>query len=274
MTRLPVSSTSAGERSSVISRVPKPSFATLTKGVTRMLYPHDEPPWTPQHTGALFRSFRTSAPPDFQRQILECVAQRQQAQEQRRMGWRLLQASWPGHRAWRAGMLRRHRRWPGHVIAMVGCCALVLGTGLAWWAMQTGLAAPLTPVLLVSRVVSQLPYTPGVPAEAPGRVHHPGGGGRAEPQEPTGHVASPLEPSASAPQMQTGQGMDGNTTSQAGDDPERALRMPVFVPYLSAPKVRHLPTHKLTQRSGRPRGEPGKSSRLRARPGTSQQAPG
>jgi hypothetical protein len=150
----------------------------------------------------------------------------------------------------------------------------VLGTGFAWWAMQTGLAAPLMPVLLVSRVASQLSYTPGVPAEAPGRVHHPGGGGRTEPQEPTGHVASPLEPSPSASQLQTGQGVDGSTASQAGDDPERALRMPVFVPYLSAPKVRHLPTHKLTQRSGRPRGEPGKSSRLRARPGTSQQAPG
>ena len=36
-----------------------------------MPYPHDEPPWTPQHTRALFRLFQTSAPPDFQRQILE-----------------------------------------------------------------------------------------------------------------------------------------------------------------------------------------------------------
>jgi hypothetical protein len=274
MTRLPVSSTSAGGRSSVISRVPKPSFATLTKGVTRMLYPHDEPPWTPQHTRALFRLFQTPAPPDFQRQLLECVAQRQHIHKRRRMGWRLLLAPWSRRYAWRAETLRRHRRWPGHVMAMAGCCGLVLGTSLAWWAMQTGPAAPLTPVLLVSRVVSPLPDTPGVSGEAPGRGNHPWGDGRAEPQEPAVHVASPLEPSASAPQMQTGQGMDGNTTSQAGDAPERALRMPVFVPYLSAPKVRHLPTHKLTQRSGRPRGEPGKSSRLRARPGTSQQAPG
>jgi hypothetical protein len=140
--------------------------------------------------------------------------------------------------------------------------------------MQTGPAAPLTPVLLVSRVVSPLPDTPGVPGEAPGRGNHPGEDGRAAPPEPAVHVASPLEPSASAPQMQTGQGVDRSTASQAGDDPERALRMPVSVPSLSAPKVRPLPAHRLTQRSGRPRGEPGKSSRLRAKPGTNQQAPG
>ena len=83
MARLPASSTSAGGRSNVISRVPKPSFAALTKGATRMPYPHDEPPWAPQHTRALFRLFQTSAPPDFQRQLLECVAQRQQVPERR-----------------------------------------------------------------------------------------------------------------------------------------------------------------------------------------------
>ena len=43
----------------------------------------------------------------------------------------------------------------------------MLGTSLAWWAMQTEPAAPLTPVLMVSRVVSPLPYFPGVPAGHP-----------------------------------------------------------------------------------------------------------
>jgi hypothetical protein len=217
--------------------------------------------------------FQTSAPPDFQRQLLECVAQRQQVHAQRRMGWRWLLTSWPGRRTCGVGTLQHHRRWPGHVIAMAGCCGLMLGSSLAWWAVQTRPAAPLTSVLM-SRIVSPLSYTPGEPAEAPGRGNHPEGDGRAEPQEPVAHVASPLESSVSAPQMPTAPGVDSSTASQAGDDPEGALRIPVAGPPLSAPKVRHLPTHRLTQRSGRPRGEPGKSSRLRARPGTSQQAPG
>jgi hypothetical protein len=51
-----------------------------------MPYPHDKPPWTPQDIRALFRLFQTSAPPDFQRQILERVAQRQHAHGRRRLG--------------------------------------------------------------------------------------------------------------------------------------------------------------------------------------------
>src|SRR6266704_6328317 len=133
MTRWPVSSTSADGRSNAISRVPKPSFATPMKGVTRMPYPHDEPPWTPQRTRALFHLFQTSAPPDFQHQILERLAQRQHAQERQRLGWWSLLAWWPGCRAWGGGRLHPHRRWPGHVITMVGCCGLVLGTSLTWW---------------------------------------------------------------------------------------------------------------------------------------------
>src|SRR5436190_21515533 len=137
------------------------------KGVTRMPYPHDEPPWTPQRTRALFHLFQTSAPPDFQRQILERVVQRQHAQERRRLGWRELLAWWLGGRARGAGALQSHRRWPGHVIAMAGCGGLVLGTSLAWWVVWTRPAAPPTPALLVSRAVSPAPRAPGMPAEAP-----------------------------------------------------------------------------------------------------------
>ena len=157
MTRLPVSSTSAGGRSNAISRVPKPSFATPMKGVTRMLYPHDEPPWTPQHSRALFRLFQTSAPTDFQRQLLERVAQHQATHGLRRLGWRSLLAWWPGYRAWGVGTSQRHRRWPSHGITVVGCCGLVLGNCLAWWAARTGPTAPPTPALLVSRAIQQAP---------------------------------------------------------------------------------------------------------------------
>ena len=177
MTRLPVSSTSAGGRSNAISRVPKPSFATPMKGATRMPYPHDEPPWTPQRTRALFRLFQTSAPPDFQRQILERVAQCQHTHRRRRMGWRSLLAWRPGGRAWGVRTLHPHCRWPGRVIAMVGCGGLVLGTSLAWWTVRTGPAAPPTLELLVSRVVSVPPRVPSVSTETPMDGDHHGGFG-------------------------------------------------------------------------------------------------
>jgi|SoiMetStandDraft_2_1073263.scaffolds.fasta_scaffold61882_1 hypothetical protein len=273
MTRLPVSSTSAGERLNAISRVPKPSFATPMKGATRMPYPHDEPPWTPQRIRALFRLFQTSAPPDFQRQILERVAQRQHSHGLRRMGWRSRLAWWPGCRAWGVGRLQSHRRWPGHVITIAGCCGLVVGTSLAWWAMRTGPRVPLTPALLVSRAVS-LPRAPGVPTEAPRRGDQHRGFGKVESQEEAGHAASPPESSASAAQMQTGQSVDRSTASQVGDGPERALLVPAPVQRLTAQKERQPPVHRHTQRSGRPRGAPGKSSRPHTRLGTSQQAPG
>lgn len=274
MTRLPVSSTSAGGRSNAISRVPKPRFATLMKGVTRMPYPHDEPPWTPQRTRALFHLFQTSAPPDFQRQLLERVAQCQHTQERRRRGWRSLLARWPGYRVWGGGTLHSHRRWPGHVITMVGCCGLVLGTSLAWWVMRTGPAAPPTPGLLVSRAVSPAPSAPSIPAEALIHGDHYAGFGRVEPPEAAGPAAGPLESSTNASQMQTGPSVDRHTTSQAGDNSERVLLMPAPVQHLTAHKERQPHTHRPTQRSGRPRGAPGKSSRPPARLGTSQQAPG
>jgi hypothetical protein len=272
MTRLPVSSTSVGGRSNAICRVPKPSFATPMKGVTHMLHPHDEPPWTPQHTRALFRLFQTSVPPDFQSQILERVAQRQHTYG-RRMRWRALLTWWPGCRAWVVGTLQPHRRWPGYVIAMAGCWGLVVGTSLAWWAIRTGPWAPRTPVLLVSRAVSPS-RAPGVPTEeAPRGGDQHGGFGSIEPQEKAGHAAGLPEPSASASQMPTGQSEDRGTASQAGDGPERVL-VSAPVQRLTAQKERQLPVHRHTQRSGRPRGAPGKPSRSHTRLGTHQQAPG
>jgi hypothetical protein len=270
---LPVSSTSAGGRSNAISRVLKPSFATPMKGVTRMPYPHDEPPWTPQRTRALFRLFQTSAPPDFQHQVLERVAQRQHTHRRRCMGWRPLLAWWPGARAWGVGTPQPHRRWPGHVITMIGCCGLVLGTSLTWWAMWTGPAVPPTPELLVSRLVSP-PRTSSVPTETHIRGDHHGGFGRAEPPEPAVHAAEPPEPGAGAPQIHPGQSVDESTAAQAGDAPERARLMPAPAQHLTAQKERQPPARRHTQRAGRPRSEPGKPARAHTRPGTSQQAPG
>jgi hypothetical protein len=247
MTRLPVSLTSAGGRSNAISRVPKPSFATPMKGVTRMPYPHDEPPWTPQRTRALFHLFQTSAPPDFQRQLLERMAQYQHTHRRRRMGWWSLPA-------W----------WPGRVVAMVGCCGLVLGTCLTWWAVRTGPAAPSRPEVLVSRVVSTPPRVPSVPSETPRRGDQHGGFGSAE----------PLEPSVSAPQMQTRQSVDGSPASQTGDIPERTVFMPAPVQPLAVQKERQPAARRPTQRVGRSRGEPAKPSRSHTRLGTGQQAPG
>jgi len=274
MTRLPVSSTSVGGRSNAISRVPKPSFAKPMKGSTRMQSPHDGPPWTPQRTRALFRLFQTSAPPDFQRQVLERIAQRQHARVRRCMRWRSSRAWWPRGCAWSVGTLQPRRGWPGRVIAMAGCCALVLGASLAWWAARMGPAAPTMPAMLMSRAVAPPPRDPGVPTEAPIRVDHHGGFGRAEPQEEAVHAAGPPEPSTIARQMQTGQSMDKGTASQAGDDPKRAPLAPAPVPHLTAQKERPPSARRHTQRSGRPGGEPGKSSRSHPRPGTGQQAPG
>ena len=98
--------------------------------------------------------------------------------------------------------------------------------------------------------------------------------GAPSPRKLAVHVAHPLESSARAPQMQIGPCVDRCTASQAGDDSERALLMPAPVQHLTAHKERQPPARRSTQRSGRPRGEPGKSSRPHTRPGTSQQAPG
>jgi hypothetical protein len=239
-----------------------------------MPYPHDEPPWTSQRTRALFRLFQTSAPPDFQRPILERLAQRQHAQERRRLGgWSLL-AWWPGCRAWGGGRLQPHRRWPGHVIAMVGCCGLVLGTSLTWWAVRVGPTAPPVPAPLVPRAVTPLPRAPGVPVEASGRLDHNGGFGRAERQEAAVHAAGPLESSTSAPQIQMEPSVARDTASQAGDDPERALLVPAPVRHFTAQKEHQPPAYRYTPRSGRPRAAPGKPSRPHTRPETGQQEPG
>jgi hypothetical protein len=253
--------------------VPKPSFAARTKGLTRMPHPHDAPPWTPQHTRALFRLFQTSAPPDFQRQVLERVAQRQHTQERRCLGWRALLAWWPGCRAWGVGTPQRHSRRPGPVIAMTGCAGLVLGTGLVWWVVRTGPAASPTLALLVSRVVSPASRAPGMPAEVPIYGDHHAGFGSAEPPEAAAPATGPPESSTSAPQMPMESSVDRHTASPAGDDPERAL-LPAPVPHLTAHKERQPLPHRPTQRAGRPRGTPGKSARPHNRLGTAQQAPG
>jgi len=239
-----------------------------------MQYPHDGPPWTPQHTRALLRSFQTSAPPDFQRQVLERVAQRQHARVRRRMGRRSPLSWWPGGRAWGGGTLQFYRRWSRRVIATAGCCGLVLGTSLAWWALRTGPAVPTMPEALVSRTVSLLPSDTDMPNEAPRRVDHHGWFGSAETQEAAVRPASSPAPIDIAPQMLTGQAVERSIAFQAGDNPERALPVSAPVPHLTARKAPHPPDRLHTQRSRRTRGAPGKVTRFHTRPGPRHQAPG
>ena len=272
MTRWPVFSTSAGGPSNAIFRGLRPSFATPMKGAIRMHEPHDTPRWTSQRTRALFRLFQTAAPPDFQRQILARVAKRQHAQQPRRLGGRALLAWGPGSRAWGRGTHPRHHRGPGPLIALIGCCSLVLGTSLAGWVLQRGPAAPPAPALL-TRAIS-LPRTPDVPTEAPLRGDSLEGFGSAEPPEGTGHAAPLPTSGPSAPQMPLGPSVDKRTAFQAGDDPAHASLVPAPVSQLTVQKERQLPGHRSTQRAGRPRGAPGKSSRSHTRAGTSPQAPG
>ena len=218
--------------------------------------PHDTPPWTPQRTRALFRLFQTSAPPDFQRQVLARLAQRQPAPEQRRRGWRALLAWGPGSRAWRRGTPQRHRRWPGYALAMLGCCGLVLGTSLAWWAAR-----------LVQRAThaSAAAVAGRLPASALGRAHR-GASPWRRPQrvrercapEETEQAAGPPTSRTSAPQMPMGQSVDKRSAFQAGDDPARTLLVPAPGSQLTAQKERQLPVHRYSQRSGRPRGAPGR----------------
>ena len=137
------------------------SVQSFMKGVTRMPYPHDGPPWTPQHTRALFRLFQTSAPPDFQRQVLERVAQRQHARVRRHRRWRSPLSWWSGGHAWGGGTLQLHRRWPRRVIATAGCCGLVLGTSVVWWALQTDPAVPSMPEVRMSRVERNMTFQAG-----------------------------------------------------------------------------------------------------------------
>lgn len=239
-----------------------------------MQYPHDGPPWTSQRTRALFRWFQTSAPPDFQRQVLERVAQRQHARVRRRMRWRSPLSWWPGGRAWGSGTLQLHRRWPHHVIAAAGCCGLVLGTSLAWWAWRTGPAVPTIPEVLVSRAIALLPSDTDVPNATPRRVDHHGWFGSAEQQETAVRTASSLTPIDIAPQMSMGQAVDRSIAWQTGDNLERALPVSAPVPYLTAWKERHPPVRLRTHRSRHARGAPKKVTRSHTRPGPGQQAPG
>jgi len=270
MRRSPVSSTSVGGPSNAICHGPKPRFDTPMKGVTRMHDPHDTPPWTPQRTRALFRLFQTSAPPDFQRQVLARLAQRQHAQQQRRRGWRPLLAWRLGGRAWRRATPQRHRRWSGHALAILGCWGLVLGASLVWWVAPLD---PPAPALRLSQAVS-LPQPPDVPTAAPRRGDDHRGFESAATPERAGQAAGPPTSSTSVPQMPRGQSVDKRTAFQAGDDPARTLLVPAPGSQLTAQKARQFPVHRYSQRSGRPRGAPGKPSRTHPRGGTSQQAPG
>lgn len=239
-----------------------------------MQYPPDGPLWTSQRTRALFRLFQTSAPPDFQRQVLERVAQRQHARIRRRMRWQSPLSWWPGGRAWGVGTLHLHRRWPRPVIATAGCCGLVLGASLAWWALRMGPAVPTIPEALVSRAIALLPGDTAVSNETPRRVDRHGWFGSAEQQETAVRTASSPAPIDIAPQMLTEKGMDRSMAWQAGDNPERALPVSAPVPHLTARKERHPPARLHTQRSRRARGAPGKVTRSHTRPGPGQQVPG
>jgi len=106
------------------------------------------------------------------------------------------------------------------------------------------------------------------------RVDHHGGFERAEHQESAVRAADPSEAIAIARQAQTGQPVDRREALQAGDDPERTLPVPASVPHLTAQKEHHAPARIHTQRSGRPPGARGKTTRPHTRPGTGRQAPG
>ena len=265
MTRSPVSSTSAGGRSNAICRVPRPSFATPMKGVTRMQDPHGVPPWTPQRTRALFRLFQTSAPPDFQHQILVRLAQRQTIK--RRRGWRMLRAWWSRGHPGCGGTHQAHRRWPRPVIAMVGFCGLVLGTNLTWWAVGTDPVGSPTPGLL-SRHVALPSHPPDVSSEASLHGDYPGGVESTAPLEPAMHTVESPEFSTSAAPRHTGSSVERQTAAQKGGASSRVLRIPAPGPHLTVQKERQPPTRRPPERSGRPRREPGKSARspLRASP--------
>ena len=241
------------------------------KGVTRMHDPHNVPPWTPQRTRTLFHLFQTSAPPDFQHQILARLAQRQHMQERR--GWRKLLVWWTG--GYPGGDETRHarRRWPGPVIAMVGCCGLVLGTSLTWWAMWADPAASPTPGLL-SHLITLPSHPPVVSTEAPLLSDYPGGVGRAAPLEPAVYTAEPPEPGVSAASRYTVSSVARQTAVQEGGAAVRVLRTPAPGAHLTVQKERQPPTRKPPERSGRPRREPGKTARPHIRPGANPQVPG
>jgi hypothetical protein len=254
-----------------IFRVPKPGFVTPMKGVTRMQDPHDVPPWTPQRTRALFHLFQTSAPPDFQHQLLARLAQRQHTQGQR--GWRMLLVWWPRGRPVGGETRHAHRRWPGPVIAMVGCWGLVLGTSLVWWAMWTDQAASPTPGLL-SRLVAPQSHPSVISTEASLHSDHPGGVEGAAPLEPAVHTTVPPELSASTAPRYTGSSVDRQTAAPEGSAVARVLRTPAPGAHLTVQKERQLPIRRPPERSGRPRREPGKTARPHIRPGPSPQVPG
>jgi hypothetical protein len=225
-----------------------------------MQSPYNGPPWTPQRTRALFRLFATSAPPDFRRQILERVAQRQHALGRQRVRWRSPRARGVRWRAWGVGTLRPQHRWRRRGVAMVGWCGLVLGASLAWWAAQTGPAAPPSPAVLVSRAVSP-PSDSGGPPEALIRIDHHGWSGQAESHGAVVRATDLPEPMDTVPPMPPGTTGGRSMAPQAKEELERTLPGPLPVPRLTAQKERHPPAHKHTQRAERPRGAPGKATR-------------
>ena len=155
---------------------------------------------------------------------------------------------------------------------MVGCWGLVLGTSLTWWAVRMGPGAPPAPALL-TQVISRS-QTAEAPTEAPLHGGDHGGFGSAEPPEGAGQAAAPPPSSTRAPQRPIASSVQKRTAFQAGDDPVRALRVPVLGSLLTVQKARQRPAHRDTQRAGRPRGAPGKSARSHTRAGPSQQARG
>jgi hypothetical protein len=225
-----------------------------------MQSPYNGPPWTSQRTRALFRLFATSAPPDFRRQILERVAQRQHALGRQRRRWRSPRSRWRKWRAWGVGTAQSQRMWRRRGVATVGWCGLVLMASLAWWVAQTGPAAPPSPAVLVSRAVSP-PSDTGGPPEALIRIDHLEWSEQAESQGAMVRAADLPEPIATAPPMPPGTGGSRPVASQAKEELERTLPGPLPVPRLTVQKERHPPAYKHTQRSERLRGAPGKATR-------------
>jgi hypothetical protein len=138
---------------------------------------------------------------------------------------------------------------------------------------------PSYPVVLVSRAVLP-PSDPGGPSEGLIRIDHNGGPGRAEPQGAGVRATELPEPidasgvyryrAANAPRDSWGE----EQAVQARAESERTLPERVPVPHRTAQKEPQPPAQRHTQRSGRPRGAPGKATHPHKKFVTGQQEPG
>ena len=188
------------------------------------------------------------APPDFQRQVLTRVRQPQPWCMPGREPSVSAQAHWPGRRAWDIKKRHWHRRFAVLAIGTAGGCGLVLSVSLSWWLSGTDPAARTTLPGSVAHIIAPQRYTLAVPYEA---------GERFAGRESGENARAPRGGVLTEGQAQPWTAWGEDKTAAVDTDHERGEFFPPTVPPMQPRRESKLSQ----QRSERPQGVPGKSTR-------------